>query len=91
MAKSIKWALCILWSLSSLNLVSLVLLGDVHSYFKTEDFTGQLHCVLAALGPRVWVSFDTLEVGVGAVVFPTQGGTVKLMNLTHDELELLTL
>lgn len=89
-AKSIMWALYVLWSLSSLNLVSLVPLGDVHSCFKTEDFTGQLRCVLAAVGPGVWVSFDTFTVGVGAVVFPTQGGTVKLMHLTHhDELELL--
>lgn len=56
---------------------------------KTEDFTGQLCYVLAAVGPGAQVSCGALEVGCGTVVFPAQGGTLKLVHLAClDELEL---
>lgn len=55
---------------------------------KTEDFTGQLY-VLAAVGPGAQVSCGALEVGSGTVVFPAQGGTLKLVHLAClDQLEL---
>lgn len=84
--------MCVLWSLSSLNLVSFVPLGDAppkEATLKTEDFTGHLCYILAAFVPRTQVSCGALEVGAGKVVFPAQGGTLKLVHLTYlDELEL---